>query len=154
MAVFYRLRYAVYIDLVQQGSGPMAGQSAVEGSATGAGGQQTVAVFNGGGTYPYQGALSLSGNLAPQIQGSGTNGALANADLATMLMGAATIGGTGNGVTTLNFLDAGANTAYVLEFVNGTIVSPIPLSTDIKYVDVVANASPIANYRLIFQLAL
>jgi len=115
MAVFYRLRYAVYIDLVQQGSGPMAGQSAVEGSATGAGGQQTVAVFNGGGTYPYQGALSLSGNLAPQIQGSGTNGALANADLATMLMGATTIGGTGNGTTTLNL----ANDIYSQFTANG-----------------------------------
>ena len=115
MAVFYRLRYAVYIDLVQQGSGPMAGQSAVEGSATGAGGQQTVAVFNGGGTYPYQGALSLSGNLAPQIQGSGTNGALANADLATMLMGATTIGGTGNSTTTLNL----ANDIYSQFTANG-----------------------------------
>ena len=117
MAVFYRLRYAVYIDLVQQGSGPMAGQSAVEGSATGAGGQQTVAVFNGGGTYPYQGALSLSGNLAPQIQGSGTNGALANADLATMLMGATTIGGTGNSTTTLNL----ANDIYSQFTANGGI---------------------------------
>ena len=98
----YRLRYAVYIDWIGPGSGPMSGQSAVEGSATGSGGAQTIATFNGGISAAYPGSLFSSGNQAPQIIGTGTNGALAAADLSTLLMGAATITGAGNGVTSLN----------------------------------------------------
>jgi hypothetical protein len=121
---YYRLRYAVYIDLVQQGSGPMAGQLAVEGSATGSGGSTTIACFNGGINSTYPGALFASGNQAPQILGSGTNAALAAADLSTLLMGAATITGAGNGVTTLNL----ANDIYSQWTSNGGN-NPIQLRT-------------------------
>lgn len=80
----YRVRYAVYIDWVGSGAGPLSGQTAITANTTGAAGAQTVAVFNGG----LNGSLNLAGdNAAPQIVGTGTNGALQNADLATLLVG-------------------------------------------------------------------
>lgn len=108
----YRMRYQVFIDWVGPGAGPLSGQTAITANTTGAAGAQTVAVFNGG----LNGVLNLTGdNAAPQIIGTGTNGALANADLSTLLMGAATISGAGNGVTALNL----ANDIYTQWTFNG-----------------------------------
>jgi hypothetical protein len=63
-----------------------------------------------------------------------------------------------NTLTQIDFYDIAGNLLYSLQFLSGTIVSPIPLSNDFAYVKVTrlsTSSGPVyATYRLIWQLAL
>lgn len=68
----YRLRYAAYLDWIGPGQGPMANASALlSGPVGGSGNAQTKAFFNTSG--------------GQNIVGTGTAGAIAAADITTLL---------------------------------------------------------------------
>lgn len=58
------------------------------------------------------------------------------------------------GTTQLDFQDVNGNLLYALQFTNGTVVSPIPISNDAYQVVVTNVAGADASYRLVFQLAI
>ena len=70
----YRIRYSIWVDWIGPGAGPMLGNSAPQsGSAGGGGGAQTLEVSN----------TPNKSNLI--IAGTGTSGALASADITSLL---------------------------------------------------------------------
>jgi hypothetical protein len=113
----YRLRWELFVDWIGPGSGPMGNTvglaSGVQGQMAGAQGAsgmaQTLSLNN-----------SINSPYPPIIAGSGTGGAIATADITTLIVGAGTSPYTGSvAADMLAQLNQAGNLARLQGFASG-----------------------------------